>query len=194
VRLRKSNPKIGGNGHPLRIFNAWSHDKREDFYIDFDTICYFAPFPVLKKQDTENEGKAQRFSLIYKNSITSDPTQENCTLVSTKAGILPVLNSNITHRGTMLLAAVTFGNPLRTNARGPTRLWTIAHFPKIHSSGDIFHKESHTTTLPIFRQGPFCTGETVCESHVTPPEERQIPSILWRSGTTAIFSLIKPTT
>lgn len=94
----------------------------------------------------------------------------------------------------MLFAAVTLGNPLRTNDRGPTLLWAIARFPKMHSSGGIFHKVSHPTTLPIIRQRPFCTGDTVCESYVTPPEERQIPSIFWRSGKTAILSLIKPTT
>jgi len=94
----------------------------------------------------------------------------------------------------MMVAAVTLGNPLRTNWWGPTRLWAISRFSKMHSSGGIFHKVSHPTTLPTFRRRPFCTGDTVCESYVTSPEERQIPSILWRSGTTAILSSIKPST
>jgi hypothetical protein len=77
VRLRKYNPKIGGNGYPIGILNLWSSDRREDFYIDFNSICDFATLPVRQKTDTENEEKVQRFSLVYKNSVTSDLTQEN---------------------------------------------------------------------------------------------------------------------
>ena len=61
VRLRKSNPKICGNGHHLRIFNAWSHDKREDFYIDFNNIFYFAPLPVLKNKTPK---KKERYNVF----------------------------------------------------------------------------------------------------------------------------------
>ena len=49
--------------------------------------------------------------------------------MSTKAGILPTLNSSATHNKASKGAAATFLSPLRTFAGGPADLRALACFP-----------------------------------------------------------------
>jgi hypothetical protein len=67
--------------------------------------------------------------LKYKNSATSERTQEKWAPVSTNAGTLPTLNSSITHNGESKDAALILCKLLKSFAQGLTDLRAAARFP-----------------------------------------------------------------
>jgi hypothetical protein len=124
-------------------------------------------------------------SLRYKNSITSHQTHENWAQVSTIAGILPVLKSSITHRGTLLVATVTLCNPLRTTVREACPPLGYRPFPgrsdfwwqcvlRCHTWTHIQHFGNN------FNEALSYAGDAIREPYLTLPEQ-QTPFILWCS-------------
>jgi hypothetical protein len=130
VRLRKSRPKMTGNGPSLSILNSWSQVN------DNKPTCNFAAFetspflPSPRIQVTEKGVKIQGSPHRHKYSTTSERIQENWAPVSIKAGSSPKFSFSLTHNKIVECTAAAFRNAANVAAaRAPNDRRAPARFP-----------------------------------------------------------------
>jgi hypothetical protein len=168
---------------PSQNFSFMAPQKERIFTLSLTTLVTLHHCPSTIRQDTEHEEKVRHLSLRYKNSITSYETHENWAPVSTKAGTLLILKSCITHRGTLLVAAVTLHNPLRTTAQEACLPLDYRLFP---GRSNFWWQcvlrcptWTHVQHFAIISLRPsLMLGMQFVEPYLSLPEH-QTPSILW---------------